>query len=178
MIPTPLTPVALQNTMQQVTMSALGTTNPNVVRVGWQPQGQPAWPSSLDVAIVRCEESSDPYDKIRDQANFPNDVESLIQQYRYTRVWTAYWCVYGPNSFDNVRKIRSALVTDPYTTWLLANVNTYVISEIRTPIYAPEKYARQWWYRTDFEARFCELVIEQQQVATVASVEINIEFVP
>jgi hypothetical protein len=160
--------------MQSVTLLALGLPAKawNLVRVGWQQQGEPAWKISEDVCIIRCVEKDDEYNRIRDinTVEFNNSLTPLTQ---YTRVWDTFYTFYGPNSFDHARQVRSALYTQTGNDLLVA-ANLYCVMDISAPRRVVEFYANQWWERVDFEASFNEAVQETITDPTVESVAISL----
>lgn len=89
----------------------------------------------------------------------------------YTRVWEVYFTVYGPNSFDNARKIRSRLF-DQDIHDQFAQSQLYWVTDPPAPRRVPEFKDEQWWERVDFTARFNEFVTETYTAPVVQSAEI------
>ena len=142
------------------------------VRIGWQTQGQPWTPSpSVDTIFVRAIEDDDEYNRIRDRENVYLSDVLVTQVDIYTRVWRIFWTVYGPNAFDNGRKLRSGLF-NPGIYNTLAGSNLYWITDVPAPVRVPELYDKQWFDRVDFYARFNEQVTEANTIGTVQSVEV------
>lgn len=179
---TPLVPKQIHAIMQNVTLLAMGRTSPfskadfQFARIAWQQQGQPFGTISEDFIFVRCVEDDDNYNRIRDVELIQDGPTQLIEQMTYTRVWRCFWVAYGPNSFDNMRIMRSALhrPSQPIVD-MLATGNLYFVTDPAAPTYAPEQKDGQWWERTDFSAQFNEGVTEQEIVSAVASVEVIVE---
>jgi hypothetical protein len=144
------------------------------VRVGWQPQGQPAWQITDDVVVLNAVEDDDVYNRVRDVQTLPNDTVSLIQLTTYTRVWRAMFTLYGPNSFDRARILKSALYQQTSHD-TLASANLYLVTDVIAPQRVPELYEKQWWERVDFSFQLNEAVYEAPTVPSVASVEIIVE---
>ncbi len=106
--PTPLTPANIQGAMQLIAINALFNKNYNsplqllpaqvaAVRIGWQPQGQPAQLISEDITYLRCVEVDSPTNRQRDVQILPNpndpdleDPTTLLQIWTYQRVWQTY----------------------------------------------------------------------------------------
>lgn len=174
--PTPLTPNQIDLVMQSATIAALGLAlqspaNPAdpayaAVRVGWQQQGQPAFKVTEDVAFLRCAEDDDQYDRIK----HPSIVNGQ-QLFQYTRVWRVWWMLWGPNSFDRARILRSSLFSQAIHD-LLSAASLYLVTNPRAPQRVPEHKDNQWWERTDFSAQFNEMVTETPPVTFATSVEI------
>lgn len=197
--PLPLVPKTIEPAMQFITLVALGVdpADPNAfkkVRVGWQTQGQPAWDIKEDVVFIRCVEEDDAYNRIRDEEVFDDEEDAtkvdLLTQ--YTRVWRTFWTVYGPNSFDRARVIRSSLFTQKIHDLLLTGQSygvqpygtggyggggapLYLVTDVAAPRRVPELYDGQWWERVDFDCQFNEDTRELELVNAVASVEVDIE---
>jgi hypothetical protein len=173
----PLVPKQIEPLFQALTMTVLGTDDPSAVRIGWQTQGQPATSVDVDVVYVRCVEDDDDYNRIRDLKNvttFDVDGTEINQQIvRYTRVWKCFWVAEGPNSFDNMRQVKSALLTDQATHDTLAQALLFLITDMPTAIRLPEVFpGNQWGERVDFEARFNEQVTEITYYQSVKSAEV------
>ena len=194
----PLAPNVIQPLMQIVTMQALGIdpadpSAPEIVRVGWQTQGQPAQTIDQDVIYIRCVEEDDEYNRIRDQEITDAPPISVLITTIYTRVWRTFWTFYGPNSFDNARIVKSFLLSqEGHDSLLGANntygqlpvgsggygggqINIYLVTDIPAPRRVPENRNGQWWERIDFDCQFNEQVNETEVVNTVASSEIITE---
>jgi hypothetical protein len=90
----------------------------------------------------------------------------------FTRRWRVYWTFYGPNSLDNARAVRSALITIQQFADLFAVSNLYVDPSIEEPHRVPENFQGEWWERVDLVAEFNEQVTETFTTGTIGSVEI------
>jgi len=154
-----------------LTMLSLPATAFDQVRVGWQPLGQPFAPPTTDVCYVRGLTVDDDYNRVRDFALANTSPTALQITVTYTRIWEFFWNLYGPNSFDWARRVRSGLFY-PTTHDALAALNLYLVSELAEPRRLPEVQDGQWWERVDFSARFNEAVTEYATVPSVASVEV------
>jgi hypothetical protein len=137
------------------------------VRQSWQTQGAPAFTIDDDVVFVRCTEGDSDYNQIRDQIID----ETGTQTRTYSRMWSIFFRARGPNSFDQIRLIKSMLLQDfPHDT--LASRNLYLVPASSTPIRAPELFEGQWWEQVDYSADFFEQVTETATVTIVTSVEV------
>jgi hypothetical protein len=169
----PLIPAQIETTLQAITLSMLGidpgfdASAYGEVRIGWQQEGQPAQSIDEDVVYLRAISVDDPYNRVRD-VSYPDPLTELTQ---YTRVWEAFWECLGPNSFDHVRQIRSALFTqaahDQFT-----QANLYLVTDVEEPRRVPEQKDGQWWQRSDLSARFNEFVTESRTSQSVLSSEV------
>ena len=144
------------------------------VRVDWSRGGAPAWKVTDDVCFLRCAEDDDEYNRIREVKLTGRDDVSLTRTTTYTRVWRVNWILYGPNSFDHARMVRSALF-GPLAHDALAASNLYFIPTPAAPVRLPELFSGNWWERTDFSARFNEAVTEVETISSIASAEIIVE---
>lgn len=190
--PTPLIPSTINKALQQATLSMLGLANNayNLVRVGWQTTGQPFENVADDICYLRAVEDDDPYNRVRDVRIFPTNydeglyneggyddpqaVGGFTQVTTYTRVWRVSWTLYGPNSFDRARMLRSALFGQSSHD-LFAGSNLYFVTDVSAPRRVPEYFNGEWWERMDFEAQFNEAVSEVEAITTVGSVEVILE---
>jgi hypothetical protein len=178
--PQPLVPNTVEAAMQDMTLRILGidpaadTAAYSKVRIGWQTEGQPAWSVDQDVVILRSVEDEDDINQLRDFKTRFLDGVQVSTTTTYIRVWKIFWVIYGPNAFDNGRKIRSGLLQDKYHD-LMTAVNLYLVTALATPRRVPELFAAQWFNRVDFEARFNELTTESDTVGTIASAEVILE---
>lgn len=182
-----LTPDQISSQVQGMIVSILGYIDANGValstsgynvRIGWPTAGAPAWAITDDVCFVQAIETDDDYDRLREVQELTNGDGTLTEQTSYTRVWEISHAIYGPNSFDHARLIRSGLFQQKYHDVLVAgleyNSGLYLMSDIRPPMRAPELFEGQWWERTEFRYRLNELVIENDIVNAVKSVEVKI----
>jgi hypothetical protein len=98
----------------------------------------------------------------------------LNELWSYTRVWDIHFCAYGPNSFDNLRAVRSALYQDYFLEQLQLS-QLFPMSEFREVMRVPELFDKQWWERSDFSCEMYEFVEETITRQTVISVEVVVE---
>jgi hypothetical protein len=131
--------------------------NANKVRIAWPTGGAPAWKINDDVTFIRIGDADDPLNIPRDTTSTPIDSLTTTLSMTYTRVLTVHWSLYGPNSYDNAFLIRNNLYNQSIHDQL-ANSNIYIVTEISTPIRAPELFADQWWEHTSMQATFNEYI--------------------
>lgn len=182
--PVPITTKQIETAMQLLTIQMLGLPAPSVptdpsyakVRVGWQRLGQPMATIDEDVTFLRCVEVDDPYNRTRDVENIVNDSVSVGQLTTYIRIWECFWQIYGPNSVDNGRLLRTNLFTQQvHDTFAVYGLALALVTDIAAPQHMPLETDGQWWDIVNFSARFNELVSEVVIVPTVASSEIVVE---
>lgn len=181
----PLVPAQLDAVLQAVTISMLGLAPPDApqpgtqdpsyfaVRCGWQQLGQPFQKITDDVTYVRALEVDDGYNRVRDVQYTPT-ADGATKTTSYTRVWEAYWTVYGPRSTDNARLIRTRLHDQDIHDQLSAS-QLYFVPDPAAPTRAPEFQDGQWWERVDFRARLNEFVTETLEEGAITSAEIIVE---
>lgn len=180
--PVPLIPKQLESAMQVITMTLLGFTTAGAaadyskVRIGWPQKGQPGFTIDTDVSFVRCVEVDDAYNRVRDVQTIVQDGVSVGLKTTYVRVWQTFWSIYGPNSFDAARQIRSGLFSQKFhDTLATLGLLVYLVTDPSAPRRVPEEENGQWWDRVDFEARFNERVTEVEIVPSIASAEVIVE---
>jgi len=140
------------------------------VRCEWQQRGQPFPDIDEDVVFIRAIEVDDQYNRIRD-VSYEETSSQFIKITNYTRVWEMFCGVYGPNSFDNARKIRSRLFDQDIHDQFAAS-QLYFVTDPSAPQRIPEQRNAQWWERVDFAARFNEFVTEQYVTQYAETAEI------
>jgi hypothetical protein len=109
----------------------------------------------------------------------PNDnndpPQTELQLTTYQRVWQTSWELYGPNSFDHGRMIKSALFTQVvHDTFAALNLNLYWVPDPPCPRRVPYYSDAQWWEMVSFDSRFNEGVVEQLVIPLAASVPVQI----
>lgn len=144
------------------------------VRVSWQTSGSPAWTIGDDVLFFECVLVDDDYDKTLDEWLTPNDDTTVTRTRAYTRVWNIHIVGRGPNAFDRVRLVKSALYLD-FVHDTLATSNLYLIPKLAASIRSPELFEGRWWEVTNQSFRMNEFVTETMNINTVASVEVIVE---
>ena len=143
------------------------------VRVAWQ--NQPAWKSPQDdIVTVMAVVTDDKYNRIRDVSVAPNDDTTILETTNYTRAWEMRFSIYGPNSVDNARLIKSNSRL-PWFRDILSASNLYLVPNDADPIGVPENFNQQWWDRSDYRAKYYEAVQETITQQTVASAEVILE---
>jgi hypothetical protein len=170
------TEILLSSSATSTVASTLTVIDPTAyakVRLNWPTTGQPAFLITDDVCFIQAIEIDEEYGKIRDFQWPNNDQTSVAQTTTYTRVWRVSFVLYGPNSFDNARLIRSAVLLD-FSHDFLAQSNVYLVPDTPSPRRVPEEMLSQWWERTDLTLRFNEFVTETIVVNSGSSVVISI----
>ena len=183
-----LVPSQVNNIMQGMIVGSLGLVDakgvplpnaPSAVRIGWPTGGAPSWAITDDICFILATEDDDDYNLLREVSEIDNDPPTTItEQTTYTSVWAIHLCLYGPNSSDIARRIKSSLFQQS-THDVLAGNNPYggvlyLITNVPRPIRAPELFAGEWWERVDFTFRLNESVIENSVVNAVKSAEVKV----
>lgn len=161
--------------VQTLTCGMLGINpvDPSAVRVDWQPQGQPdvATPDQ-DSCYISCVLQDTPYSRVRDRSYTGQDVATEV--WVYTRGWRVAWEAYGPNSFDRMRQVHSALFLDYFNDQLSTLGNLYPVLDPAEPMRMPTNHNAQWYERSDFRIEMYEQVTETIQYPVVTSLEIKV----
>jgi hypothetical protein len=160
-------------TLQMVGLDPVAPANQNRVRIGWAPNGAPAWKRTEDVAFLLVNYDDDPITRLVDVTYQEADINNVNRTVSYTRVQRVNWICYGPNSFDDMDKIRHGLYLPQFTQILAAN-NLALILDMSMPVRSPELFNGQWWERTSFYARFNEKVTRQADVPYIQSADVQI----
>jgi hypothetical protein len=170
-----LTQTQIENTFQVLTTEILGEgTDPNsAVRISWPTRGATGWEITDDVVFLRATISDDRVNRSRDRSHANPTDGSLTETVTYIRVWKIDFLLYGPNSLDHARLIKSALFM-AWTQTTLAASNLAIVLDVADPRRMPELFEAEWWERSDFSARFNELVTEVGSVPAIASIEIDL----
>ena len=143
------------------------------VRIGWQPEGQPAWTIGQDLCSLEAYTENEPYSKVRDGFYTPNDDVSVAEQMGYSQVWKIRFVFRGPNAADHARLLVSAMSLD-FVHDALADSNIFAVAEKNRPVYVPELFQGQWWKRADVELQFNELVSESLTVPSAAEADVTL----
>lgn len=164
------------------------------VRIDWPATGAPGFLQTEDVCFVRVsEEDTESVNRVRevawllsgDDSGFGDspfgeesfgdpqsgDITTLIEQTSYTRVWSARFEFWGPNSYDRARLLRSTMFLD-WAGDTLASSNLYPVVDIPAPTRAPELFEGGWWDRTDVRVTINEGITETIDLPTGVSVEV------
>lgn len=174
---TALTVAQINLILQQLSLGMMGqTVNPtnDFVRIAWPTEGAPFSDVSEDICYLSCVPRDHSYDKIRDRSNESASDPNLEEIWTYTRVWEIRWVLYGPNSTDYARALRSALYQD-YFTEALQNSQLFPESDFPQPIRVPEQINGQWYERVDFKCLMYEFIQETILRQTVESVEVIVK---
>jgi hypothetical protein len=142
------------------------------VRPAWQRLGQPGYTTGQDLLSIECTEIFQDYNTIRNVVSKKNDGVSAISTYKYTRTWSVKFTTYGPNGFDNLRAIKSALFL-PWARAVLATGNLYPQPNFERTLRVPEQFQGQWQERSEWRVLLNEAIAETITVPTGASVEIK-----
>jgi hypothetical protein len=180
-----LTVDAVNKIMQPLTCGMIGLPLPTTgipagyarVRIDWPQEGQPftATPAQ-DGCFLACVLQDEPYSRVRNKTITGTGAEDdpITETWTYTRAWRVAWTAYGPNAFDNMRAVHSAVVFMDYFADALSLLNLFPVSDPPEPVYAPENFNAQWWPRADFHVIMYENVTETIEDGKVTSVEIKV----
>ena len=155
--------------------AAYSETAFKAVRISWPTTGAPSWKITDDVSFIKVAEQDDNYNRLRESKyeNITGDTENIASETWYTRVIGLDLVLYGPNSWANAMLIRDSIYKyESQTT--LKDSNLHLIPDISSPVRFPELFSSQWWERVDLSMRFNELVIREDNIPFIESVEVII----
>ena len=158
-------------TMQILGLSTTLAANQGKVRRNWQTTGAPAWKISDDVTFIQIVPVDDDFARQRDISHSDFGLTTAKRTVKYSRVFGVSWTCYGPNSFDNIEKIRNGLFVETYRN-LIAVKNMYLVTDIGMPRRVPELFNGQWWERSDLSVRYNEGVERNATVNRIESARI------
>lgn len=141
------------------------------VRISWLPAGAPSWKITDDITFLSIVPDDDYFAKQRDVSHSEFGSTNATRTIKYTRVFGVSWICYGPNSFDNIEKIRNGIFVEIYRNFIAAK-NMYLLPDIGMPRRAPELLNGQWWERSDLSARYNEGVERNATVNRIDSARI------
>jgi hypothetical protein len=139
------------------------------VRIEWPAVGAPAWKRDEDVCFLQVTLTSDLYAQ---QVESEYTAAGLLIQ-SFTEVAAVTWIFYGPNSFDDSRKVRAGLFK-PSTFETLSLQDTFLVTDVPEPVRSPELFNGQWWDRSNLFARFNIKSTTQETVPSLASADIRV----
>ena len=138
--------------------------NQDKVRIAWGTIGAPSWNIDEDIVFLRITPIDDAYARKLDLKITPTSNDAVSKkETAYTRTIKVDWCFYGPNSFDRADKVRFKIF-DHDLLEKFKSKNLALITDVSMPTRLPELFNNQWWERTDFSARFYELVVRRGEI--------------
>lgn len=144
------------------------------VRRTWNPQGQPAFAITDDVAFFRVNSSTDPYSLAKNAQYSTLNSTTSNRNIQYTRAHEIQFSFYGPNGYNNADKVQAGLFLQTSKEYM-AKKNLYLMTDIDSPVRVPELYNEQWWDRTEFKATYYENVIRTGTVNLINSFQITMK---
>lgn len=164
----------LEDIFWNFTMKSLGvdTTkkeNQKRIRIGYQPEGAPAWKRTENVGFILVTTAGDPITQQTEITYARESNDTARRSANYTRVIQVSWTFYGPSSFDDADKVRGDLFVNPSLYAPLA-----LVTDVTPPFRLPELFEGQWWERSSFTARFNELVVRTSTVNYIQSAEVQV----
>jgi hypothetical protein len=150
------------------------SANASKVRRTWNPQGQPAFAITDNVAFFRVSPAPDEISLAKNAQYSDLNTTTSNRNVQYTRVHEIQFTFYGPLSYDNADKVQAGLFLQSSKEYM-AKKNLYLMTNIDTPVRVPELYNEQWWDRTDFRATYYENVIRTGTVSLINSFQITMK---
>jgi len=143
--------------------------NQKRIRIGYQPEGAPAWKRNDDVGFILVTTSGDPVTQ-QTEISYARETENTaLRSASYTRVIQVSWTFYGPNSFEDADKVRNGLFVNQHLFLPLK-----LVTSVPPPFRLPELFEGQWWERSSFTAQFNDLVVRTSSVNYIESAEVQV----
>lgn len=142
------------------------------VRRSWQTQGQPGWGINEDILFLKI------YDESGQDITVPVDTiltdldEDIEVNKGQTRVLRLNLIAYGPNSYDNLIRIRNYFQSN--TSKRLKENEIYLIPRSDTPYRVPELFLQQWWDRCDLNLWFNCLMTYTYKINEIKTVPVTV----
>lgn len=157
-----------------LTVDLLGASSNPEVRLSWPTGGAPAFGVVDDVTFLRILDTEGGYTRQREniytQEGSPEEPNMAIS---YTRQLEVGYIIYGPNSWSNAVNIRNKIFYQEHHD-TLAKKNIYLVPNFNPPRRMPELWQGQWYERADLAMRFYELVVVNEPIPSLKSVEIGL----
>jgi hypothetical protein len=145
----------------------------DAVRLDWATEGQPGFTISNDYCFLRCVETDDPYNRIREDTTSTSSDDTITKTTIWTRVWDITWELWGPNSTARGNWIRDGIQMD-WTSEILESSNLFVLPDISSVERVPQNFQDQWWEVAYLTCKFNEFITQTLTVPAGDSVEIQI----
>lgn len=140
------------------------------VRFAWPTENQPGWKRGEDVCFVEiAPQQSD----VARQQNI--DYANGTQTWWYMHVLGVTFIFYGPNAYSNALTLRYGLFSQACQKTLAQN-NMSLVTDVGTPVRAPELFNARWWERADLFVQFNEAVSAAEAVEPLTTP--NIQIIP
>ena len=159
----------LQTLIWQELMDIIGSgKGAPPVRISWPKSGAPDWKIMDDVIFMQLAETDDEISIPLDY-DLENDGDNLLLKQGTSRVFNLRLNAYGPKSYENLLRIRIAMVRGRKN---LRKQKIFPVPE-RTPVIkAPELFQGRWWNRADMTLKFNVLMIFKEQIGTIETVNV------
>lgn len=141
-----------------------------MVRTTYNTVGQLAFGISDNVVIMSLSEANDSY------GNYRQYVSRQVADKNYrdhvgTRVWDVRITAYGPDSHENLDRIRSGVLT-LQSSRILTPKDVYIVPTTPNIQRSPELFGGQWYERSDMTLRYNELYVFEEDVGRIDEVNI------
>jgi hypothetical protein len=135
----------------------------------------PDWDRMEDVCFIYALPYDDPYNKQRNRRNIYIEGPDMIQLDEHTNVHNMLFVNYGPNAYEDARKIRDGMFRNPIRRLLRRN-HFALVTDIAAPRRVPELYNNEWWNRVDVNVIFNEFVRLKDEMRTIRHIRFGVSF--
>lgn len=147
-------------------------TKNNDVRIGWQTTGAPAWDIEKDMVFITAVPQTSPYSR-EHSIIVENGSPDINISTGFTRVMKLQVICYGKNATENAYKILLGMFKEVPRQELVKE-KIFFLPDADAPKRVPELFEGQWWERSDLELFFNELIVDDQQMNAVESVDVEV----
>jgi hypothetical protein len=145
-----------------------------LVRIGWPPEGAPAWNKNQDILFLEIGEVDDEYNRQRERIYGQGPTADTVFQRTIQTIVNKIDCVfYGPSSYDRAQFFRHRVYLQDVHD-VIAQYGLFLIPSFAAPRRTPEIFQGTWWERVDLSLQFNELSIRIDTTGFIKSADIDI----
>ncbi len=144
------------------------------VRLSWPTGGAPAFRVSNNVIFLKAFDVPGSLTSQRESVYLQEgSPEASNMAVSYTRQLEVSWIFYGSSSWSDATSVRNKIFYQEHHD-TLARKNIFLIPNFNPPRRVPELWQGQWYERMDLTMNFNELVVINEPVPSLETVEIGL----
>lgn len=144
------------------------------IKFAYAPNGQPAFFPSENVIFVWAEESRDDYGRQSETvAEYSPETDSEKLARSRTVVYSVHFIAYGPDSSENINRIKSGMLNESVRRELSSG-GLFYIPRMDAPSRVNENNDGLWWKRWDWQAEFNYLRTDREEINYISSADISV----